>query len=440
MAYALNGSNGQGIVHPPVNDSAQEIADMKNYPHIRLYRASKSQPNESAAELLPARYAGDRSPVVGWSTPDDRVDFSNVCWFYGRNMYAALEAAGAARPIGLIGVYRGGSADELWSSPDALSECLEPGAPLPDPMDSTLYYGMIAPLLQTTIKGAVWYQGEADARHPGGRWDGYNCTFAAMIKDWRRKWSAGTNGETPVDFPFGWVQLNSVANGTVYVNPAAVAPNATTGAGGPLDPSFGYGGLRWAQTLTLRLPNTFMATCYDTPDRPTPQSIDGKPGADPGFSVHSPFKQPAGARLARAALALLKDEGVAVDIAFPVATSATRSGSKLIVNVENVAQGILPLRSQQGFEVLSDGIWVSVPPSATSKTTITLDLAAALPALKGTNGSGNGAATTLRYNWYSNPCGYYPFGCAVYVGVTPLGPLSGEEPFLPLPPFWLNVE
>lgn len=45
----------------------------------------------------------------------------------------------------------------------------------------------------------------------------------------------------------------------------------------------------------------------------------------------------------------------------------------------------------------------------------------------------------LRYNWYSNPCGYYCFGCAVYVGVAPLGQLSGAEPFLPQPPFIVDI-
>lgn len=47
--------------------------------------------------------------------------------------------------------------------------------------------------------------------------------------------------------------------------------------------------------------------------------------------------------------------------------------------------------------------------------------------------------TMLRYNWYSNPCGYYCLGCAVYVGVAPLGQLSGAEPFLPQPPFIVDI-
>ena len=50
-------------------------------------------------------------------------------------------------------------------------------------------------------------QGESDATHPGGTYDGYNCTFPAMIEGWRELWSAGTGGQTDSTFPFGFVQL-----------------------------------------------------------------------------------------------------------------------------------------------------------------------------------------------------------------------------------------
>ena len=36
----------------------------------------------------------------------------------------------------------------------------------------------------------------------------YRCYFAEMIKDWRQKWYEGTNKQTKIDFPFGFVQVS----------------------------------------------------------------------------------------------------------------------------------------------------------------------------------------------------------------------------------------
>jgi len=41
------------------------------------------------------------------------------------------------------------------------------------------------------------------AGHPGT----YNCTFPAMIDDWRAKWIEGTHKNTDETFPFGFVQV-----------------------------------------------------------------------------------------------------------------------------------------------------------------------------------------------------------------------------------------
>jgi hypothetical protein len=46
----------------------------------------------------------------------------------------------------------------------------------------------------------------------------YQCSFRAMIEDWRAKWAEGTDGATNPDLPFGWAQLNSCSNTGVASN------------------------------------------------------------------------------------------------------------------------------------------------------------------------------------------------------------------------------
>ena len=58
-----------------------------------------------------------------------------------------------------------------------------------------------------TIYGAIWYQGESNANAPFT----YNCTFPAMIDDWRSKWFYGTDKLTDPEFPFGFVQVGHIS-------------------------------------------------------------------------------------------------------------------------------------------------------------------------------------------------------------------------------------
>jgi len=69
----------------------------------------------------------------------------------------------------------------------------------PNQYPTLLFNGMINPLLNYAIKGAIWYQGESNA-------DGmkqalrYEKQLRSMISDWRKHWAVGT-------FPFYMVQL-----------------------------------------------------------------------------------------------------------------------------------------------------------------------------------------------------------------------------------------
>ena len=80
-------------------------------------------------------------------------------------------------------------------------------------MWSVLWNGKVVPLLRNVVRGAIWMQGEANA---GGDGRQYNCSFQAMIEDWRAKWVEGTGGVNDPAFPFGWAQLNSNGDATTW--------------------------------------------------------------------------------------------------------------------------------------------------------------------------------------------------------------------------------
>ena len=68
---------------------------------------------------------------------------------------------------------------------------------------SNLYNGMINPLLPYAIKGAIWYQGEANARSIESS-EHYRIQLDRMITSWRAVWGQ--------DFPFYPVQLPNFRN------------------------------------------------------------------------------------------------------------------------------------------------------------------------------------------------------------------------------------
>ena len=95
-------------------------------------------------------------------------------------------------PIGLIHTSWGGTPAEKWTSRKAL----EAEPKLKGVKGSGLYNGMIAPLIPYGIRGAIWYQGEANI----GQAYQYRTLLPTMIRNWRTDWGQG-------DFPFYIVQI-----------------------------------------------------------------------------------------------------------------------------------------------------------------------------------------------------------------------------------------
>ena len=164
---------------------------------------------------------------------------------------------------------------------------------------------MIHPLLPFALRGALWYQGEANQ----GRASEYHRLFAAMITAWRAGFGQG-------DFPFYWVQL---AN---FNQP-----------GDPTGTNWAY--LREAQTQTLNLPETGQAVTIDI----------GEPD-----NIHPRNKQEVGRRLALIAKA--KVYGIFGDFSGPIFSSAVAEGAAMRVHFQYSDNGLTAGGSPlQSFEL-----------------------------------------------------------------------------------------
>lgn len=428
-------------------DAGRTIADMPAYDGgMRLFNVGGG----SDPTPQPDMHSG-----TGWKTPSAMGGaFSAVCWFYGRDIYNALSPK---VPVGLISTYVGGTPIEHWTSPAGIKACEGPNSwdfP-PGKIDSVLWNAMVVPLLRTVHSGVAWYQGENNAANPRQ----YNCAFPAMISDWRAQWAAATDGATDAAFPFGWAQINSCGvygcGGGGYKNPIfnpakppsdcgeGCAPECSTACLGRFhewaDYGNGFTGIRYAQSNALSLPNTFQAVIIDTP------LANG--------AIHSPFKQPAGRRLARGGLAVAYGNAAAHAVD-PVVSSATLSadGKSVTIAVGGLGSaGLVAVQGADAFEVLgacdpqpANGTctadvclcWVSTPIALASKTTVTL---LALPA----------QPQAVRYLWYISPYSpdgrhLMPFKAPVYAptngDIPGAVPIPGGDDMLPLGPFVLPLK
>jgi sialate O-acetylesterase len=205
-----------------------------------------------------------------------------------------------------------------------------------------LYNAMVAPITGFAIRGAIWYQGEANGSVT--RAPLYGRLFQTMIRDWRRAWGIG-------DFPFLFVQL---AN---YHAPDSAWPE-----------------LREGQRAALALRNTAMAVTIDIG---TPENI------------HPPDKKTVGTRLALAARAVAYGERV--EYSGPLPRQVTKEAGALRVWFDH-ADGLTGRGGPvKGFEVTgADGKWSAAEARVQEGTVVVRSDAVETP-------------VRVRYGWADNP-------------------------------------
>lgn len=192
------------------------------------------------------------------SSPQTNPEFSATAYFFGRELRRKLNV-----PVGLILAAQGATRVEPWipaaayqedeemaayyeSMMAATREQVSRGGPVSGwspvrhgggpKLPSTLFNAMVNPVIPYAIKGAVWYQGEANSKHNPHR---YERNLRALISSWRAHWGQG-------DFPFYFAQL---------ANYAKPAPGSIEFDGWPM--------VCDQQRRALGLKNTGMAVLHD---------------------------------------------------------------------------------------------------------------------------------------------------------------------------------
>eukprot|EP00117_Sycon_ciliatum_P047952 scpid52642/ scgid34202/ Sialate O-acetylesterase; Sialic acid-specific 9-O-acetylesterase; Yolk sac protein 2; Sialate O-acetylesterase small subunit; Sialate O-acetylesterase large subunit len=196
-------------------------------------------------------------PWCGKTNRSVLVSFSAACWYFGQALSDELAKMndGKAPPIGLIASSVGGTKIELWTPVEELGNCKNQSCPAP--VNTTtcglLYNGMVAPFVNMSVKGYLWYQGENNVYEDTGNvleHTGYGCMLPNMISAWRKAWSV-EEGTTDPLAPFG-----------VYT----LAAGTSEGHGTHM------GGFRWSETANYgvvpnpAMPNCFVASGYDLGD------------------------------------------------------------------------------------------------------------------------------------------------------------------------------
>lgn len=325
-------------------NSTKEIAAAKN-PAIRFYRVAEKFAQQPVADVK-----GEWRQI----SPESAGDCSAVAYYFAQAVQRELGV-----PIGLLVSSIGGTRIETWSTRENLEQLglstrllekwagvsatdferiLEeyrahqqytyrirpeevrtakakgenppPERPRPamrgHDCPTALHNGMIAPLEPYALRGALWYQGEANVGAPRD----YPALQGALIADWRRVWGA--------NLPFLFVQL---------------APHKTA------TPAF-----REAQTLSWQsTPNTAMAVTTDVGD---------------AENIHPTRKKPVGERLAAAAFALTY--GKKVVYSGPVFRSMTITGPRAVLTFDHVGGGLMAKGDMlEGFTIAgADGKFV----------------------------------------------------------------------------------
>ncbi|MEA2069383.1 MAG: DNRLRE domain-containing protein, partial [Verrucomicrobiota bacterium] len=283
MATLMRAFTNAASYPPDVNALYNEEIAAANHPLIRqLAIRAKASTNEWVEPAI-------RSP---WETcsPATAPGFTAVGYFFSREVHLETGV-----PVGLLFSAWGGQKIDRFFSPSGpaavpelsgMRQYEEQGG-ITNFYD--IYNAMIAPLVPYGVRGAIWYQGEANA--PDG--DLYRYKMQALMRGWRTEWGQS-------DFSFDYVQLASYS----------------TLADWP--------GLREAQRGALSEEDSGMAVTIDVGD---------------DANIHPANKQDVGIRLAQ--WTLFRDLQQPVSYSGPLFYDCVVQGSEIRILFDHAERGLV---------------------------------------------------------------------------------------------------
>ncbi|MCE9556075.1 MAG: sialate O-acetylesterase [Planctomycetes bacterium] len=236
--WVCSGQSNMSYAVASVDNYKKEV-DSAKFPEIRLFLIPNVQQAQPAADVNAKWVPCSPQTVGGFAAPG---------FFFGRELHNQLKV-----PVGLIANAWGGRRIEPFTTPEGV-KAVPALAGKPQNELGIIYNGMFAPIVPYAVRGAVWYQGEANCSEAML----YTDRMRALAASWRQAWS---NPEMPLYY----VQL-----APFNYRPANMLPEF------------------WeAQTAALAIPHTGMAVITDIGNF---------------HNIHPGNKQDVGKRLARWAL------------------------------------------------------------------------------------------------------------------------------------------
>ncbi len=325
--WVCSGQSNMELTVRQSRDPKTEIP-AANHPGIRMFKAPYKKTVKKAGEPDVVTNEGGTWDVC---SPETVPEFSATGYYFGRALHEARKM-----PIGLINASVGGTPIQAWVT------------------GGGLYRSRVFPVVPYAISGAIWYQGEANARPSPLIASQYDQRLVALIEGWRKDWG--------YDFPFAWVQL----------------PNYQIRQTEPVEELSLWAPIRESMWKAKRVPHTGMAITIDL-------------GGDDHAGLHPTNKQDVGARLAQWALADVYGDKTAV-ASGPLMSRYTIKGNEVVIEFTYANGGLVAKDGAlKSFAIAGeDHKWVWADARIDGDKVIVSS--AAVP-----------APVAVRYGWAQNP-------------------------------------